>query len=99
MVTAYLPLRLGRVMATPAAKEAIDENALPASYFLTRHASGDWGDVCDDDKEANDASLLDGSRLLSAYKTSKGVRLWIITEAVDDDGVRASTTILLPDEY
>ena len=34
----------------------------------------------------NDQSLVDGSRILSAYKTLKGERLWIITEAADDRG-------------
>jgi hypothetical protein len=29
----------------------------------------------------------------------KGVKIWIITEAAGDDGNRASTCILLPDEY
>ena len=43
-----------------------------------------------------EAILDDLSRLLSAYKTLKGVKLWIITEAEDDDGHRAATTILLP---
>lgn len=43
--------------------------------------------------------MIDGGRLLSAYLTLKGVNLWIITDAADGDGQRASTTILLPDEY
>ena len=47
----------------------------------------------------NNASLVDGSRLLSAYRTLKGVKIWIITEATGDDGHRASTCCLLPNEY
>jgi hypothetical protein len=43
--------------------------------------------------------LIDGSRLLSANRTSNGEKIWIITEAVDDSGKRAATTILLPSEY
>ena len=42
---------------------------------------------------------MDGSRILSAYRTLKGVKIWIITEAVGDDGRRASTCLLLPDKY
>jgi len=42
---------------------------------------------------------VDGSRLLSAYKTLKGERIWIITEAADDQGRRVASTILLPQEY
>ena len=47
----------------------------------------------------NDEALLHGDRLLSAYRTLKGVKLWVITEAADDNGQRAATTILLPGEY
>jgi hypothetical protein len=43
--------------------------------------------------------LIDGSRILSAHRTSLGEKLWIITEATDDCGKRAATTILLPSEY
>jgi len=90
---------MGQVLATPGALEALEESGQSAAEFLNRHVTGDWGDVCSEDKEANDQSLIDGSRLLSAYRTSKGVKLWVITEAADDDGNRAATTILLPDEY
>lgn len=43
--------------------------------------------------------MTSGERLLSAYKTLLGQRIWIITEAVDDQGKRSATTILLPEEY
>jgi hypothetical protein len=36
---------------------------------------------------------------MSAYQTSKGVKFWIITEATDDEGNRAATTIFLPENY
>jgi hypothetical protein len=55
--------------------------------------------VCDDDKRANDEALVNGGRLLSAYRTLKNVRIWLITEAADDQGNRAATTALLPEEY
>lgn len=90
---------LGQTVATPGALEALQESGQSPGDFLGRHVRGDWGDVCDDDKLANDQSLIDGSRLLSAYRTSKGTKLWIITEATDDQGHRAATTILLPSEY
>jgi len=67
--------------------------------FLHRHVHGDWGDLCDDDAEANEEALRDGSRILSAYNTGSGKKIWIITEAASDTGKRASTTILLPEEY
>lgn len=40
-----------------------------------------------------------GSRLLSAYTSAAGVKVWIITEAADDEGKRPATTVLLPEEY
>ena len=39
---------------------------------LPRHVTGDWGDLDDEDRQANDAALINGSRILSAYTTRKG---------------------------
>jgi len=89
----------GSVLATPGALQAIEQAGQNASEFLNRHLAGDWGTVSDGDKEANNESLTDGSRLLSAYRLNTGAKIWILTEAVDDHGIRAATTILLPDEY
>lgn len=90
---------LGQVVATPGALQALQESGQSPAEFLYRHSQGDWGDVCSEDKYLNDESVKDGSRVLSAYSTSNGVKLWIITEATDDNGKRAATTILLPVEY
>jgi hypothetical protein len=90
---------LGRVVATPGALSALEASGQAPGDFLDRHASGDWGDVCKDDWDANDTALQAGSRILSAYMTLRGAKIWIITEAADDEGRRAATTILLPDEY
>ena len=90
---------LGRLLITPGALKALRESAQLPSEFVSRHAQADWGEVCDEDRQANDIALRDGSRLLSAYRTHKGVKLWIITEAADDSGERAATTLLLPSEY
>ena len=89
-----LRFMLGRVLATPGALHALAEAGESGAPFLYRHQSGDWGNVCEDDAQANEQALKDGSRLLSSYKTAKGVRIWIITEAD-----RAATTLLLPEEY
>lgn len=90
---------LGQTLATPGALAAMQESGQSPGCFLERHMACDWGEVCDEDKRLNDQALVDGSRLLSAYRTLKGVRIWIITEAADDDGRRAATTALLPEEY
>jgi hypothetical protein len=90
---------LGRLLATPGALRALEESGQTPQFFLARHVRGDWGEVCQEDKMLNDQALVDGSRLLSAYRTLKNVRIWIITEAADDSGHRAATTALLPSEY
>jgi hypothetical protein len=90
---------LGQLLITPGALEALEKAGQSAIEFLQRHVRSDWGDVCYEDRRLNDQALIDGSRLLSAHRTSLGEKLWIITEAVDDAGNRAATTILLPTEY
>ena len=90
---------LGQIVATPGAIEALQEGGQTPDFFLDRHASGDWGEVDAEDGKLNDEALKQGSRILSAYRTLKGKKLWVITEAVDDQGQRAATTILLPEDY
>lgn len=72
-------------------------NCVPAMdiwHSVMRHANCDWGDVCDEDRGLNDASLENDSRLLSIYTASNAKRFWIITE-----WDRSVTTVLLPEEY
>jgi hypothetical protein len=56
--------------------------------FLTKHARGDWGNVSPEDAALNDAAVRDGSRILSVYRTLKGTKLWVITEAEGVGGRR-----------
>ena len=51
------------------------------------------------DKRLNVEALHAGSRILSAYILPTDVKIWIITEAEDDNGERKATTVLLPEEY
>ena len=90
---------LGQVVATPGAIQALEDANQSAAELITRHINGDWGEVDQEDRQANEDAIKDGSRILSAYVLSSGEKLWIITEAQDDDGKRASTCLLLPDEY
>jgi hypothetical protein len=85
---------LGRLAATPGALEAMEASGQTAEFFLARHASADWGEVNERDRQLNNDALVHGDRLLSAYRTLQGVRLWVITEAD-----RSSTVLLLPEEY
>jgi hypothetical protein len=61
---------------------------------INRHARGDWGEVCEEDRQSNEDALTHGGRLLSVYRTPEGVKFWIITEAD-----RSVTTVLLPEDY
>jgi hypothetical protein len=85
---------LGHVVATPGAGAALEKAGQQPGDFLARHVSGDWGEVPPEDVKENEFCLKYGFRLLSAYCTSAGDRLWVITEAD-----RSSTCILLPEEY
>lgn len=91
--------QVGQLLATPAALEELQRAGQTVHEFLARHIQGDWGTVCPDDAAANDESIRDGSRILSAYILSSGQKLWLLTEAADDRGQRAATTCLLPEEY
>lgn len=90
---------LGQIVATPAALEALAESGQDAGFFIRKHAACDFGIVSEEDRQLNLAALQDGSRILSAYKTLRAKTIWIITEATGDNGHRAATTILLPEEY
>ena len=91
---------LGPVVATPGALEALQRNRMTGLELLARHCRGDWGDLDEDDKQANNAALQTGARLLSAYRLPDGTKIWLITDAeISDDHARQATTFLLPDEY
>lgn len=87
---------LGQVYMTRGIAELITENPAAAKEIqncLIRHNSGDWGDICEEDKQTNEDALTEGFRLLSAYEVC-GNKIWVITESD-----RRTTTILFPDEY
>jgi hypothetical protein len=86
--------QLGRTFITQGASDALAESGQTAAEFLGRHERGDWGLVGKEDAKENDLSVREGFRVLSAFTTRNGERLWVITEHD-----RSSTTVLLPREY
>lgn len=82
----------GVVVATPGLAQSVSQEEMLRA--LGRHLSGDWGEVCEDDRKANEEALEVGSRLFSVYRSDAGTTFWIITEAD-----RSSTCVLLPEEY
>jgi hypothetical protein len=83
---------LGRIVSTPNALESVPNTDILSA--LERHASGDWGDLDEHDRKANERALLEDTRILSAYRSKNGVKFWIITEHD-----RSVTTALLPEDY
>lgn len=114
-VTPVTPLfSMGQLLATPGALAFIATHSINLSELLRRHVSGDDGDLCDDDKEANKFALAHGARIFSSYRFPVagrevgGVQLaQSESDDVDDDrrlwiiteADRRSTTVLLPTEY
>ena len=72
---------LGRIVATPGALQALQEANQNPFEFLERHQTGDWGEICEEDKSENEFSVRNGFRILSAYRTLHDVKVWVITEA------------------
>ena len=83
---------LGQLVATTNAANEIPQEEIDKA--IKRHASGDWGDLCDEDRATNEYGLRNGERLMSVYKTDSGIPFWIITERD-----RSVTTVLLPRDY
>ena len=94
-----LPFPMGCVVMTANLQAKLQE-ANPERWeaelmgLISRHASGDWGSLDEEDKRQNDLTLGRGLRIFLAYETSSGAKIWIITEAD-----RSATTVLLPEDY
>jgi hypothetical protein len=87
----------GQLVMTRGVNDLMAENEEFARHVrlsVQRHLAGDWGDVSDDDRVANELALQEGDRLFSVYKKEGLPILWIITE-----WDRSATTVLFPEEY
>jgi hypothetical protein len=85
---------LGQLVATPGALAALEKSGQSPMDFLSRHVTGDWGEIPEDDRKENQFSLDKGFRLMSSYRTTANDVVWVITESS-----RSHTTLLLPSEY
>lgn len=92
MVNVQGKFDLGQTVMTRGVSATVCEQDVAKALY--RHWMGDWGEVSTEDAESNNEALENGSRLLSSYTDSKGIKFWIITEAD-----RSYTTCLLPEEY
>lgn len=89
---------LGRLVATPESLAYLASQGVNPLGLVSRHCTGDFGELDAGDVQANKQSIQEGSRILSAYRVA-GTRIYVITEAVNDDGERWLTTVLLASEY
>lgn len=83
---------LGQTVSTRNALDTLHPEDVLAS--IARHHAGDWGDLCEEDRKANEQALARGGRLFSVYFDRRGFKFYIITEAD-----RSVTTVLLPEDY
>ena len=87
---------LGQAVMTRGIAEAMEGDKAFTEFVqlsFYRHSVGDWGEMCEEDLEANEQALIHGHRLFSSY-TKGDWKIWIITE-----WDRSYTTILFPEEY
>jgi hypothetical protein len=92
-----LPVRpvkfpLGLMLMTPGASDKIPRSKM--AQVLRGHVNGDWGDLEDGIRQANDRAIKEVGRLPSAYHTKSEVTFWIITTAD-----RKITSVLLSKKY
>lgn len=94
MPEAKRKFRLGNIGHTLGASRAFSREEIWAC--IRRHASGDWGNLCPEDREGNERALSANcpGRIMSIYEHADGRTLWVVTEAD-----RSITTALLPEEY
>lgn len=85
---------LGQIFITQGAADELEEANQSPQEFLSRHARLEQGELSDEDQCENEFSVNKHLRIFSAFKTTKGEKIWVITEAD-----RSSTTVLLPSEY
>jgi hypothetical protein len=85
---------LGRLVATPAALQALERAGVTPLSLVRRHAAGDWGECDAHDRQANEDAVLNGDRIFSVYLLPTREKVWVITE---HDGT--STCVLTPACY
>ena len=83
---------LGQIVITSNARAILPPDDVSAA--IIRHSRCDWGEVCAEDGEVNERGVRDLGMILSAYRSTTGVKFWVIT-----DPGHEVTTVLLPEDY
>lgn len=85
---------LGQVVVTPNAVAALESVGTLTKTLLHSHVTGDWGNIVQSAKDANDHAVGRWEAIRSSYQFSKELTVWVITE-----WDRSVTTVLLPSDY
>ena len=91
-----MTLSLGTILMTQGISARVEKDMKFNDFVsrcVVRHKCGDWGDLCEEDRKANEDAVRHGHRVFSSYDYPDG-SIWIITEYD-----RSYTTVLLPEEY
>jgi hypothetical protein len=83
---------LGEIVVTQKANKMLDLQSVVKAFG--RYVCGDWGDVSEHDRKANDEALEGGGRIWAIYRDVDIQKFWIITEHD-----RNRTKILLPEDF
>lgn len=94
-----MKFELGKLVSTHGINEKMQKDEQFYHFVmdsLDRYRACDWGELSENDKEANNAAACAGDeRILAAYINKElKTKIWIITE-----WDRSVTTILFPHEY
>ncbi len=84
---------IGKTFATSGVTSLAERLEVDLAKFIWRHHCGDWGDLCQEDKQANEDAIEHGLRIVSSYKIA-GKKIYVITEHD-----RSMTTVMLANEY
>lgn len=86
------PFRFGQLVITLNALHRLSNAEVIEA--LHRHKHGDQGDFAEPADSRKRRAMLNGCRMLSAYRASDGTRFWVITEANC-----SQTKVLLPEDF
>jgi hypothetical protein len=73
-------LELGGVLVTAAAVEALCDASVQLRSLLERHAEGEWGNLSDEARNANERALRLGGEVGSVYRLPNGEECLVMTE-------------------
>jgi hypothetical protein len=84
-----MKFKIGRLIISSAALQALSTDEI--CLAVDHHICGQWGDISDRDRAANELALSTGAPLLSVYRTDTGTEVRVLTTSN-----RFATMIYLP---